>query len=152
VRGDFRYIRPEFTLSGEARLTAAAPETRLSGILRGVYALPRGEIVGRVFQRYGGGQGGDESRITGAAIGLNHDLNTVSRLAFDAAYAVQVNEDDPDDPNIDRTDFTASYIYDVTETVSAELGYGYRHRIEDPEDANSHRLFVVLGKTFETGL
>jgi hypothetical protein len=152
VRGDFRYIRPEFTLLGDGRLTAAAPQTRLSGTLRGVYALPRGEITGRVFQRYGGGQGGNDSRITGAGIGLSHDLNTVSRLEFDASYAVQVDEDDPDEPNIDRTDLTASYIYDVTQTVSAELGYGYRHRIEDPEDANSHRLFVVIGRTFETGL
>jgi hypothetical protein len=36
--------------------------------------------------------------------------------------------------------------------VSAEIGYGYRHRIEDPEDANSHRLFLVFGRSFQTGL
>ena len=105
-----------------------------------------------MFQRYGGGQGGDEAPVTGAGIGLTHDLNTVSSLAFDASYAIQVNEDDADDPDIDRTDLTASYIYSLTETVSAQVGYGYRNRIEDPEDADSHRFFVVIGKSFETGL
>jgi hypothetical protein len=153
ARGDIRYELPSWTLLGNARWTAAAPSgSRLSGAVRAIYDLPRGQVAGRVFQRYGGGQGGDEVRITGAGIGLDHDLNSVSRLNFDASYAVQVNEDNKDEPNIDRTDFTASYVYDVTRTVSAELGYGYRHRIEDPEDADSHRLFVVIGKTFETGL
>ena len=152
VRGDFRYILPEWTLLGEARYTTAAPSPRLSGVVRAVYTLPRGVVTGRVFQRYTGGQGGSEVRLTGAGIGLTHDINNVSRLDLDASYAVQVDEDDPDEPNIDRTDLTASYIYDVTQTVSAELGYGYRRRVEDPEDADSHRLFVVIGKTFETGL
>ena len=152
VRGDFRYILPEWTLLGEARYTTAAPSPRLSGFVRAVYVLPRGVATGRVFQRYTGGQGGSEVRLTGAGIGLTHDINNVSRVDLDASYAVQVDEDDPDEPNIDRTDLTASYIYDVTQTVSAELGYGYRRRIEDPQDADSHRLFVVIGKTFETGL
>lgn len=152
ARGDFRYVLPEWTVLGEARWTAAAPSPRLSGNLRAVYTLPRGALTGRVFQRYAGGQGGDEVRITGAAVGLTHAINTISRLDFDASYAVQVNEDDPDDPNIDRTDFTASYIYDFTASVSGEVGYGYRHRIEDPDDADSHRLFLVIGKTFQTGL
>jgi hypothetical protein len=152
ARGDFRYIVPDWTLLGEARWTAAAPEPRLSGNLRAVYTLPRGAVTGRVFQRYAGGKGGDEVRITGAAIGLTQAINTVSRVDFDASYAVQVNEDDPDEPNIDRTDLTASYIYDFTASVSGEIGYGYRHRIEDPDDANSHRLFLVIGKSFQTGL
>ena len=57
-----------------------------------------------------------------------------------------------DDPDIDRTDLTASYIHDLTETVSAEIGYGFRSRVEDSEDATSNRVFLVIGKTFETGL
>jgi hypothetical protein len=152
LRGDFRYLTPEFTLQGEGRLTAAAPETRLSGVVRAIYTLPRGRLVGRVFQRYGGDQSGADSRITGAGIGLVHDINTVSRLEFDAAYAQQVDEDDPAEPKIDRTTVGASYIYDLTETVSAELGYGLTHRVEDPDEATSNRFFVVIGKTFETGL
>jgi hypothetical protein len=152
ARGDFRYILPSLTLIGDARVTTAAPETRLSGNLLAVYNLPRGRATGRVFQRYGGSQTGSDSRVTGAGVGLVRDLNTVSRVEFDASYAIQVDEDDPDEPDIERTDLTASYIYDLTDTVSAELGYGYRHRIEDPDDADSHRVFMVLGKTFETGL
>jgi hypothetical protein len=152
LRGDFRYLTPAFILQGEGRLTTAAPETRLSGVVRASYTLPRGRVVGRIFQRYGGDQSGSDSRVTGAGIGLVRELNTVSRLEFDAAYAQQVDEDDPDEPEIDRTTLTASYIYDLTETVSAELGYGLIHRVEDPNEATSNRFFVVIGKTFETGL
>jgi hypothetical protein len=152
VRGDFRYILPSMTLLGELRVTTAAPQTRVSGNLNAVYTLPRGRVNGRVFQRYGGSQSGSDSRITGAGLGFVRDLNTVSRLELDASYAIQVDEDEPAEPDIERTDLTASYIYDMTDTVSAELGYGYRHRIEDPDDADSHRVFMVIGKTFETGL
>lgn len=152
ARGDFRYVLPEGTVFGQARWTAAAPEPRLSGSLRGVYNLQRGTISGRIFQRYTSGQGGDEVRVTGAGIGLSHDINLVSSVGFDASYAVQVNEDNPNDPDIDRTDLIASYTYNFTESVSGQVGYGYRHRIEDPEDATSHRLFLTIGKTFETGL
>jgi len=152
VRGDFRYVLPDFTLMGEARWTTAAPEDRLSGVVRGFYNLPRGRITGRVFQRYGGGQGGGDSRVTGAGLGFTHELTRVSGLALDASYATQVDEDDPDDPGIDRTDFTASYIHSLTETVSAQIGYGFRHRVEDPEDATSNSVFLIIGKTFETGL
>jgi hypothetical protein len=152
VRGDIRYVQPNFTLFGEARWTTAAPTDRLSGVLRGFYNLNRGQVTGRIFQRYGGGQGGNDQRITGAGIGFLHELTQVSRVNLDASYAVQSNEDNPDAPDIDRTDLTASYIHDLTQTVSAEIGYGYRHRIEDPEDAISNRVFLIIGKTFETGL
>lgn len=151
VRGDFRYVQENFTLLGDARWTSAAPSDRLSGVIRGVYNLPRGQVTGRVFQRYGGGQGGSDSRVTGAGLGFTHELTLVSSLSFDASYATQVDEEG-DDPDIDRTDLTASYTHSLTETVSAEVGYGFRHRIEDPEDATSNRFFVVIGKTFETGL
>lgn len=151
VRGDFRYVLTNLVLFGDARWTTAAPQDRLSGAIRGVYNLPRGQITGRIFQRYGGGQGGQDSRITGAGIGLTHEFTQVSSLAFDAAYATQVDEEG-DDPTIDRTDLTASYIHNLTETVSAQIGYGFIHRVEDPEDATSNRVFLIIGKTFETGL
>ena len=125
VRGDFRYVQPNFTVFGDARWTSAAPEDRLSGTLRGFYNLPRGQVTGRVFQRYGGGQGGSDSRVTGAGIGLTHELTQVSSLAFDASYATQTDMEG-DDPDIDRTDLTASYIHNLTASVSAEIGYGFR--------------------------
>jgi hypothetical protein len=151
VRGDIRYVTPDFTLLGDARWTSAAPTNRLSGTLRGVYTLPRGQVTGRIFQRYGGGQGGSDSRVNGAGIGFTHELTSVSGLAFDASYATQTDEEG-DDPDIDRTDLTASYVHSLTETVSAQVGYGFRNRVEDPDSATSNRVFVVIGKTFETGL
>ena len=151
VRGDFRYVLPSLTLLGDARWTSAAPTERLSGTLRGVYNLPRGRVTGRVFQRYGGGTGGSDSRVTGAGVGLSHELTQVSSVALDASYATQVDEEG-DDPDIDRTNLTASYIHNLTASVSAEVGYGFQHRVEDPDDATSNRFFLVIGKTFETGL
>lgn len=151
VRGNFRYVQPNYTVFGDARWTSAAPTDRLSGAIRGVYNLPRGQVIGRIFQRYGGGQGGQDSRVTGAGIGFTHEITQVSSLAFDASYATQVDEQG-DLATIDRTDLTASYIHNLTATVSAQIGYGYRHRIEDPQNATSNRVFLVIGKTFETGL
>ena len=151
VRGDIRYIQENIVLLGDVRWTSAAPTDRLSGTLRGVYTLPRGQVTGRIFQRYGGGQGGSDSRVNGAGIGFTHELTTVSSVAFDASYATQTDEEG-NDPDIDRTDLTASYIHAVTATVSAQIGYGFQNRVEDPDNATSNRLFVVIGKTFETGL
>ena len=45
-----------------------------------------------------------------------------------------------------------SYGYDLTDAIDADIGYRFRNRIEDPEDADSHRVYFVLGRDFETGL
>lgn len=152
LRGDLNYVLPNFTLFGNARWTAAAPTERLTGALVGAYRLPRGRVTGRVFQTYVGGRGGDEERVTGASIGLSRDINTISRVGLDFAYATQVNQDNPSEPDIDRTDLTLSYGYDFTESVSAEVGYTFRNRIEDPLDATSNRVYFVIGRDFVTGL
>ena len=151
-RGDVRYILPDFTVFGNIRVSTAAPDTRVDGTLRASYTLRRGAINGRVFQQYTGGRGGDEERVTGAGIGIVRDINSLSRVGLDFAYATQEDLDNTNRPNIDRTDITASYTYDVTQSISAEVGYGYRSKVEDPKDADSHRVYVTLGKTFETGL
>ena len=53
VRGDLRYVLPEFTVVGDVRwTTAAAEDNRFSGSLGGFYALPRGVVTGRIFQRW----------------------------------------------------------------------------------------------------
>jgi hypothetical protein len=152
ARADIRYVIPSFVLFGNARWSAAAPNSRLSGTANAVYTLARGQISGRVFQDYVSTSGGDEARVTGAGIELTRDINTISRVGLDFAYATQVNLDDPDDPDIDRTDLTVSYGYDFTEAISAEVGYTFRNRIEDPEDADSHRVYFVIGREFVTGL
>lgn len=153
LRGDFRYILPDFTVLGDGRFTTAAPDPRFSFNLRGNYLLPRGRITGRVYNRFTGSSNtGDEARVTGAGIGFVHDINQVSSFGLDFAVAYQENLDDPDAEDISRGFFTASYTHELTDTVSAEIGYGYRKRIEDPDDADSHRVFVVLGKSFSTGL
>jgi hypothetical protein len=153
LRGDFSYALPDFTLTGNGRLTSAAPETRFSFNLRGNYALPRGRLDGRVFNRYTGTTNtGDESRISGVGLGYEHDINNVSSFGLNVSLAYQENLEDDDDPDITRTTFTANYSYDLTPAVAAEVGYRFRSREEDPTDANSHRVYLVIGRTFSTGL
>ena len=89
------------------------------------------------------GKGGSDSRVTGAGIGLTHEITTVSSLAFDSSVATQANEDNPDEPDIDRTELTAVYIHSLTETVSAHIGYRFRSRQQDPEDATEQRVFLI---------
>ena len=45
---------------------------------------------------------------------------------------------------------TATYSYDITEVVSADIGYRFRSREQDPEDAQSNAVFFQIGRTFET--
>lgn len=149
LRTGIEYLFEDVTLTGNLRLTDAAPETRLSGDLRASYPLPSGRVTGRVFQRYGGSNDGNEIRVTGAAIGLDHEINSVSGLEFDVSLARQ--EDlDTDDPDTDRVNFTAAYNYALTEVVEASVGYRFRSRDEDPDSATSNSVFVEIGRTFET--
>ena len=154
LRGNLRYLLPDLTVTGDARWTTASAENNhFSGSLAGFYTLPRGTLRGRIYQRAVGDSTGNEVRVTGATFGLEREINTVSRVGLDLGWATQVNlEDDTDDPDVTRTDFVASYAYDLTASVTAEVGYNYQTRDEEPIDTDSHRVFLVLGKTFETGL
>lgn len=145
-----RYLFEDVTLNANARLTTV-PDTRFSGTLNAAYPLPRGRLTARAFQRYGGSnRGGDEVRTTGIGFGLVHDINTVSDLDFGVAFARQENLDDPDEPDTDRIDASATYSRAITEVVSASLGYRFRARDEGDEDPVSHAVFFEIGRTFET--
>ena len=148
LRGGLRYLFEEATVNAELRLTNAAPDTRLSGFVRASYPLPRGELNGRIFQRYGGGDTGEEIRVTGAAVGLVREINTVSELAFDV-YVARQEDLDTDDPDTDRLNFTATYSYALTEVVSANVGYRFRKRDEGADDnADSNAVFFEIGRSF----
>ena len=157
IRGDFRYnVEDDFVLRGNARYTTAAPDPQFSGNLVGTYRLPRGSLRGRIFQNYTAtSSGGQQARVTGASLGLVRDLTTVSRLSLDFAVATQVDVDDltaTDEADINRVNVTAVYSHDITERVSADIGYRFRSRQQDPEDAQSNAVFFEIGRTFETGL
>jgi opacity protein-like surface antigen len=155
LRGEFAYTTASLTLGGEAVLSAAAPETRLNAIFRASYALPRGRVNGRVYQRYTGtSTGGQEARITGFNIGIVREITSVSSVGLDFAYATQVDVEDDDDevtdPDIDRANITATYSHALTEAVFADIGYRFRSRDEEPDSAQSHAVFLEVGRTFET--
>ena len=156
VRADLRYVLPDFTVSGNVRwTTASAEDNHFSGTLGAFYTLPRGLLFGRVYQRAVGDSSGDEVRVTGATIGLEREITSVSRIGLDLGWATQVDLEDEGEaaePDITRTDFVASYEVDITAVVTAEVGYNYQTRDEDPVNADSHRVFLVIGRTFETGL
>ena len=153
VRANLRYVLPELTVVGNVRwTTASAEDNHFSGSLGGFYTLPRGTISGRIYQLAVGSSTGGEVKVTGATIGLDREINAVSRIGLDFAWATQVDLEDDTEPDATRTDFVASYAYDITATVTAEVGYNYQTRDEDPIEADSHRVYLLLGKTFETGL
>jgi hypothetical protein len=154
IRGDFRYTLENFVLRGNARYTTAAPDPQFTGNLVGSYRLPRGSINGRIFQNYTATQsGGNQARVTGASIGLVRDLNSYSRLRFGFAAAHQEDVDEvvqASREDINRLTATATYSYDLTEVVSADIGYRFRSRQQDPEDAQSNAVFFQIGRSFET--
>lgn len=149
LRADARYITTNVTFLVNAEYTTAAPQNRLLGNLTAIYRLPRGQIAGQVFQNYSNGGGGDDERITGAGIGVTRDINTVSSVGLNAAWAEQVNLDGNSD-DIKRTTLTARYTHEITEAVTAQVGYSYRSRDQDGS-ADSNEVFLVLGRTFVSG-
>jgi hypothetical protein len=156
TRASVRYDFEDVVVDGNLRISTAAPDTRVSGDVRARYPLPRGALTGRLFQRFAGGDAGDEIRVSGLGIGLLRDIDQLSQVRFDFAFSRRENQDDPTDPDADRFDFTTSYAYDITETVSASVGYRLRHLDEESlpgspgDNATSHAVFVEIGRTFET--
>ena len=149
VRGDIRYNTENVTFLANAEYSTAAPQNRLSGNLGAIYRLPRAQIAGQVFQNYSNGAGGDDERITGAGIGFTQEINTVSSIGLNAAWAQQVDLEGQDE-DIKRTTLTARYTHELTEAVTAQVGYSYRSRNQDGT-ADSNEVFLVIGRTFVTG-
>ena len=156
VDANFRYILPDFVVSGTGEWSSAAPGGgRFFGSLAGTYVLPRGRVSARVFQNYTGtSSGGDEARVTGAGLTMVRDINEVSSFGLNLSYAIQVDVDDDNDgdpePDIERMSLTATYSRDITSTVSADFGYTYRTRDQDPESATSNSVFFQIAKAFDT--
>ena len=140
----------DFSLT--TRYTNAAPSSRFSGDFRIRYDLPRGGITARAFQNYGLGSEGDDRRVTGVGLGYSLQVNSVSTLLFDFNAANSASaDDDSDDPDRSRLDFTAQYTRNFTQLVAASVGYTLTQRYEDPEDATSNRVFFQIGRSFVTG-
>ena len=155
LRGNLRYLLPDLTVTGDARwTTASAEDNHFSGSLGGFYTLPRGTLRGRIYQRAVGNsdrqRGAGDRRDDRPRARDQHGQPDRPRLRL--GDPGQPRGRDTDEPDITRTDFIASYAYDLTASVTAEVGYNYQTRDEDPIDTDSHRVFLVLGKTFETGL
>jgi hypothetical protein len=140
----------DFSLT--TRYTNAAPSSRFSGDFRLRYDLPRGGITARAFQNYGLGSEGDDRRVTGIGLGYSLQVNSVSTLLFDFSAANSASaDDDADDPDRSRLDFTAQYTRNFTQLVAGSVGYTLTQRYEDPTDATSNRVFFRIGRSFVTG-
>jgi hypothetical protein len=155
ILGGFSYTTEDLSFFGNANYTTAAPDPQLSGSIRAVYALPRGRLTGRVFQNYTGTDtGGDEARVTGVGLGWLHNINEVSSFGIDFAWALQVDVDNtlnnPAEPDIHRTNVTATYSHEITNAVSGLVGYRFRQLDEEPDNATSHAVFIELARSFES--
>lgn len=155
INGRFSYTTPDLVFTGNGEWTTAAPTARFFGALQVDYALQRGRLSGRVYQSYiGTGSGADEARVTGATLTLTRPINTVSSLALGFGYATQVDvpgvNTGPAQPDINRSNITATYSHAITDAVSADIGYIFSTRSEDPQDAQSNAVFFQIGRTFQT--
>jgi opacity protein-like surface antigen len=149
-RAGANYSFEEFVVTAGLR-AANAPDFRVSGNLNVTYPFIGGRVNARVFQSYAGGTGGDEVRILGARIGLLRELDAFTNVDFGFSASRRFNEDDPDDPDVTRLDFTTALEYALTERISADIGYRYRAIDEESEDADSHSVFLEVGRSFVTG-
>jgi len=150
VRGALRYEFDDVVVNASARYTDSAVGSPFSGFVRATYPLPRGEISGQIFQRKGGATTGGETDVTGAIIGVEHEINTISALSFDFSASRQKDRSEPIEPDITRMDFTAAYSRALTEVVAANIGYRYRTYDQDPDDADSNSVFFEIARTFQT--
>jgi hypothetical protein len=153
-----QYQTEENSFGFNTRYTTAAPEARFEGSLNASFTLPRSSITARVFQDFGFGaeEAEEERRVTGASLGYNYTINSLSTvgLSISAANSVAAGGGDEDDEDGDRNqvELTAQYNRSLTALVAASLGYQLTQRFEDPDDLTSHRVFFQIGRTFETGL
>lgn len=150
ARFALRYAFQDVTVNGELRYTAAADGAPVTGQLRAAYPLPRGVLSGRIFQNKTGAASGSEARVSGVGISLDHSLNDLSSLAFDATAAYQVDETAPFEPDITRYSFSAVYSRELTETINASIGYTYRTFDQQPDYATGNIVFIEVGKSFST--
>jgi hypothetical protein len=152
ARFALRYAFDDVTVDGVVRYTAAADGAPVTGQLRATYPLPRGELTGRLFQNKTGSSSGNEVRVTGAGIGLLHELDRVSSLEFNANAAQQVDETEPFEEDITRYSLSAVYSRAITATVDASLGYTYRTYDQADDDAVGNIVFFEIGKSFASRL
>ncbi|MBP7003128.1 hypothetical protein [Amaricoccus sp.] len=150
VRAAVRYQFEEITLNALARYSNATDGAPFTGNLRATYPLPNGRLTGRIFQNKTGSSTGNQVRVTGAGIGLLHEINQVSALQLDATAARQVDETAPFRADTTRVSVSAIYSRDITDTVSASLGYRFRSYDREPEEATSNAVFVEIGKSFSS--
>ena len=151
LRAGARYRLNGLVINADTRLSDTVPERRLSGNLRLTYPVRPDTLVNaRLFRRYIGNSRGQEVELTGAGLGVERELSSVSSVGLDFAVANQANEDNPDAADVRRLDATATYTRELTAAVSADIGYRFRNRDEDPDSATSHAVFFEIGRTFDT--
>ena len=86
------------------------------------------------------------------AMQITMELRQASRFVeqLNASMAVLKRQGTATREDINRLTATATYSYDLTEAVSADIGYRFRSRQQDPTDAQSNAIFFQIGRTFET--
>ena len=148
VRGSISYDTPEeFSIVASARYTTAAPDPRWTGDLRADYLLPRGSLFALGYRDYALNNDGDDTLFYGVGLGAEREINSLSRWGVDINAQNQVDAENSDVAAIDRIDATARYTYDLTQDLSATLGYRLRLETEDGS-AQSNAVFVTFGRSW----
>ena len=104
--------------------------------------LPRGSWRVSLLQGFSIDEANEETRRTLATASFTHIINQSSRINLGAAYSAT--------PDRDNARFTATYSRDVTRDWSMNLGYRYDNRSRDDGQADSHAVFLSIGRSFNT--
>ncbi len=153
LRGDVRYVLPSFTAGRQRPLDRGGPDRaadrRAARRLQPAARPGQGPGVPELRRRPRRRRGAGDRRQHRAHPRHQHRLARRARLRLRDPGEPGRSATEPD---IDRTDLTLSYGYDFTDAISAEVGYTFRNRVEDPENATSNRFYFVIGRDFVTGL
>ena len=151
VRGAVDYaVADDLALSANARVTTAAPETRLSGALRASYSSaarhadsPAESGLHRRQRRTGGSRHHHRNRPQSPdQLGLEPELRRLLRPAGEPGRPRGARHQP-------RRLLGGLLAQPHGELIFANLGYQFRWRDED-DSATSNAVFVTLGRSFET--
>ena len=143
------YELPNATLSGSLGATRGeANETNVIGSLRFSQMVPSGDINTQ-FRRYVANDSEDDERLyTAFTVGYNYDINTVSRIRFNAGFTTSNNVFKTDLNS--RLRFDVTYFYNMTKDWNINTGYIFRQDDDETsQTADSHSLFFGIGRRFD---
>ena len=141
--------RPLGEIRGSLGLTRGeAGGTDVIGDLAWRHDLPSGALTARLARTVTTTDE-DESRLrTLLSLGWQHEINPVSQMGLRLDHSVSGST--ATEPQVERTDLSATYSHLLTPDWALNVGAGYSLRDEEGVgEARSPRVFLTVGRQFD---